>query len=165
LRGNDNESDEAKIIKNSVDVIRHDSTVLPSDSCDANREESGPESPAEVLSENEVRKRRIKNDLDCIIIHAEENEIGDEIEDEAVDALVRAANEIVYIKKYYDVTTDKFQYFPSLKKSILNGSLAERAEDLYFNGDQDFPLDYTSAIQASAARLHEDFEVDELMIT
>jgi hypothetical protein len=55
-----------------------------------------------------------------------------------------------------------FQYFPSVKKTILNGSLAERAEDFYFNGALDFPLDYTSALQASAARLHEDFQVDEL---
>ncbi len=115
------------------------------------------------LSEKKVRKIRIQNDLERIIKDAKKDDIGCKIDDEAIDALTRAANEIVFIKKYYDVDTDMFKYFPSVKNTILNRSLMDRAEDFYFDGVQDFPLDYTSALRASASRFLPDFvEVDEL---
>ena len=169
IKGNDDEVNENQIsIKEAtvnlvLDESFHQNTIEFSNSFDANGKNPGQESPAEVFFEERVRGKRIKNDLESIIKDAEENHLGDKIQDEATDALLRAANEIVFIKKYYDVDTDIFKYFPSVKNTVLNCSLMERAEDFYFDGVQDFPLDYSSALRASAARFLADFvEVDAL---
>ena len=167
-RGNENEvNEDDKFVKEAtVDVVLKEedqNTISFSDSFRAKGGKAGLESPDQTLSEKEVRLRRIKNDLERVIKDAEVNHLDGKIEVEAIDALGRAANEIVFIKKYYDVDTDMFKYFPSVKKTILNCSLMERAEDFYFDGMQDFPLDYSSALKAAAARFRTDFiEVDEL---
>eukprot|EP00535_Pseudo-nitzschia_heimii_P005788 CAMPEP_0197173562 /NCGR_PEP_ID=MMETSP1423-20130617/447_1 /TAXON_ID=476441 /ORGANISM="Pseudo-nitzschia heimii, Strain UNC1101" /LENGTH=1740 /DNA_ID=CAMNT_0042622395 /DNA_START=70 /DNA_END=5292 /DNA_ORIENTATION=- len=130
---------------------------------DANREKIESKMPPEVPfpTENEVRKKRIEIDLLSIIKDVEVNYLGDSIEDEAIDSLFKAANKLVFVKKYYDVAADMIRYFPSVKTTILNKSLTEKAENFYFNGVHQFPLNCKSALRASAIKLREDFEVDE----
>lgn len=168
LKGSDEEvnEDDSYIQEVTVNVIidemLNQSTISFSESYGTTGGNSTEESLAGGLSDNKIRKKRIQNDLKRIIKDAEKNHLGARIEDEAIDALVRASQEIVFIKKYFDVDTDMFKYFPSVKNTILNCSLMERAEDFYFDGVQDFPLDYSSALRAAASRFRQNFvEVDE----
>lgn len=110
-------------------------------------------------SEAEMRQQMIDNELGRFIkemMETEDLEEEDEIEPESLEALKKAANNICYLRKYYDVSNDKIIYFPSLVKTIINYSLFEEAEKYYYEEDDEFPMDYSIALRSVA------FEQEEI---
>ena len=86
----------------------------------------------------------------------------EDFEPEAVTALQTAANNLAYLKKYYDVIADKVIYFPSVTKLLVNYSLLEEAEKFYFDEEDEFPMDYSAALRTIAcAKLDDENDVDE----
>jgi len=96
------------------------------------------------------RKKLIREELDPILKKAEAEELGEDItfEPEAKTALRKAAFQVAYIKKYYDVMKDEILYFPSVTKCILNYTLTEQAEQYYFEEEDEFPVLYSGALRA-----------------
>lgn len=117
-----------------------------------------PEGEDKQLSEKDMIASMILKELDQVVKDAEENEIGDEIEADALEALRFAAPKVCYRKKFYDVINDKFIYFPSVRRAMLNGSIFVEAEKKYFEDDddddeeQEFPIMYTSCLRSVASQ-------------
>ena len=66
----------------------------------------GTKQPEEAL----MRKNMIESELQKFIKLAEEQELEEEMEKESADALKIAADKICYLKKYYNVMTDKVSF-------------------------------------------------------
>jgi hypothetical protein len=105
---------------------------------------------SESLSEKAKRKVMIKEELAKIIKETEENELGEEIEPEALGALKKAALKVAYRKKYYDVFKDEFIYFPTVTATLMNYALIEEAEKYYYDEDDEFPMSYSAALRSVA---------------
>eukprot|EP00980_Cylindrotheca_fusiformis_P023732 scaffold10878_cov131-Cylindrotheca_fusiformis.AAC.1 len=83
------------------------------------------------------------------------------MEAESKEAIIKAANEICYLKRYYDVMKDEMILFPSVSQTILNYSLMEQAEQHYFEQDNEFPLEYSAALRSVAAAGKEGEDDDD----
>jgi len=105
------------------------------------------------VSEAAKRQNRIDTELNGMIkemMESEDFEEEDEMEPESYEAIMRAAKEICYTRKYYDVSGDKIVFFPSLTKTIVNYDVFEKAEKYYFDEDDEFPSDYSMGLRAVA---------------
>lgn len=109
------------------------------------------ESSNSEMPEREKLYRRIDEELDTLIKQAEEEEMEEPFEEEAIEALRIGAKAVAYKKKFYDVMRDEIVYFPSLVKSMLNYTIIEEAEKHYFEEDDEFPLVYAAALRSIAA--------------
>ena len=160
------------IIKASVDDNVHRDYVIKSTQVaevsynKPSKTEIDEQHAAKIMAENstELQSRLswIKSELESLIEDAEKNDIDENFDDKAVDALMRAANRIVFVKKYYNIMTDKFMYFPSVADTVLDYSLIEEAQYFYLDGQYEFPLEYTSALRATAARIIEASDSNKL---
>eukprot|EP00980_Cylindrotheca_fusiformis_P021639 scaffold8505_cov130-Cylindrotheca_fusiformis.AAC.5 len=124
---------------------------------------SHEEEPKKNFSEAEMRQQMISKELDYLIekmMETEDMAEEEEVEPESLEALKKAANNLCYLRKYYDVSNDKIIYFPSLIKTIINYSLLEEAEKFYFEEEDEFPSDYSIALR-SVAFEKEEAEGDE----
>ncbi|KAL3942069.1 MAG: hypothetical protein SGBAC_003665 [Bacillariaceae sp.] len=112
------------------------------------------ESPQTVsVSEAAMRQEKIDAELNGMIEEMMQSDDfceEDEMEPESYLAIMRAAKEICYTRKYYDVSADKIIYFPSIIKTIVNNDLFEKAEEFYFDGEDEFPIDYRMALRSVA---------------
>mmetsp|Transcript_37514 Transcript_37514/g.91000 ORF Transcript_37514/g.91000 Transcript_37514/m.91000 type:complete len:98 (+) Transcript_37514:516-809(+) len=82
------------------------------------------------------------------------------MEQEAVDALRTAAYELAYLKKYYDSFSDRFVYFPSVIKLCVMYTLIEKAEEYYYDEEDEFPLQYSAALRSIACEKLEESNDD-----
>jgi hypothetical protein len=156
----DVEIDEADL---AVDESSNDDDVdKPETSTDDNKkQEDNSALPAptnkepakeETAPQTEAQKRRkmINDELSKLIKDTEDNELQDDMEEEAKVALQKAANKICYLKKFYNVISDEVIYFPSVTKTIINYSLIEEAEKHYFEDEDEFPMEYSAALRSYA---------------
>ncbi|KAL3939466.1 MAG: hypothetical protein SGBAC_005814 [Bacillariaceae sp.] len=105
------------------------------------------------LSEATKRQNMIHTELNGMIdemMDSEDFEDEDEMDPESYDPLMQAAKEICYTRKYYDVSADRIVFFPSVTKTIINSDLFEKAEEYYFDEDDEFPSDYSVGLRAVA---------------
>jgi hypothetical protein len=108
-----------------------------------------------VSSDKEQRKVLIAQELERIFIiqgggvheYVQEYLEEDEFEAEAITALTKAANELAYVKKYYDVMKDEMIMFPSVPKLIMTNSLQDGAEKYYWEEDDEFPMEYSKCLK------------------
>jgi hypothetical protein len=93
----------------------------------------------EKRADQKLRKALIHEELEFLIRETVENDEleGHEFEPEAVEALGIAANQVAYLKKYYDVASCEYIYVPSVAYTIMNGSLLEEAAKHYFGKSED----------------------------
>ncbi|KAL3934448.1 MAG: hypothetical protein SGBAC_009837, partial [Bacillariaceae sp.] len=113
-----------------------------------------------VNKENETRLARIDNEINRMIdVMLQTRDFHDEteMEVEAHEAIVKAANEVCYTHKYYDVSKDDFVYIPSVVKTITNNSLFEKADEHYEEEYEGFPEEYSLGLRKAAfARMAEE---------
>lgn len=101
----------------------------------------------------------IDEEITAILKEVEEQELeGEEMEKESKDALIIAANNICYLKRYYDAMNDKLIVFPSVAKTIVDYSLMEEAEKHYWEEEDEFPLEYSAALRSIATDKFEEEE-------
>jgi len=65
----------------------------------------------------------------------------------AIEAIRRAADELAYKRKYYDVMKDEVLFFPTVARLLMTNTLAERAELYYYEEEDPFPPEYTKALK------------------
>jgi len=102
------------------------------------------------MSEREKRNAMIAEEMDWIIKGTKEfvwEHLEEDFEEEAIEALHKAASELAYRKKYYDVCRDEIIYFPSVSRLILRADLTEEAERHYYDEQDEWPLEYTKALK------------------
>jgi len=166
LRGDINEVDEEEsfVQRATVKVVLDDEeSVSLDDALNGNKHQHESElSSTKLEAENKIRNRRMRNDLLALIEHAEKNYVDEMIEDEAIEALLRAANRLVFVKKYFNVDTDEFVYYPSVAKSIIDSSLFQEAGHFYSDGEEGFPMKYESALREAALVFGGNYHVNEL---
>jgi hypothetical protein len=104
----------------------------------------------EVEPEKDKRRRMIAEELKSIVKQVEDEELDDDLEPEALEALEKASMTICLRKKYYDVMRDELIYFPSVCKAILNGDLIDEATKYYYDEEDEFPLVYCAALKSIA---------------
>ena len=75
-------------------------------------------------------------------------DLEEEMEKQAYEALEKAALVVCYRKKYYDVMNDEFIHFPTVSKTIISYALMEEAEKYYYEEDDEFPMDYSAALRS-----------------
>lgn len=118
-------------------------------------------------SEKEKRIAMIEGEMDQIIKDADAfclQHLEEDMEEEAIQALNKAAMKLAYRKKYYDVMKDKIVFFPSVSKLIMKADLTEEAEKHYYDEEDEWPLEYTKALKSvvrAASTSEEDTEIDE----
>lgn len=114
-------------------------------------------------SEGEMRNKMIDEELTRLVKEAEENELEEAFDEDSLEALKKAAFKICYLKKYYDVLSDKIIYFPSVRKTLINYSLIEEAEKFYFEEEDEYPQDLTIALRtvATESLMASDDDTDE----
>ncbi|KAG7341819.1 hypothetical protein IV203_006911 [Nitzschia inconspicua] len=124
---------------------------------------SKPKAEPESSSEGEKRKQMIDEELSNLIKEADENELEDPFDEESIEALKKAAHKICYLKKYYDVMKDKFIFFPSVTKSVVDYTLIEEAEKFYYEEDDEYPQDLSIGLRSVATMrmAEEDDDIDE----
>ncbi|KAG7362983.1 hypothetical protein IV203_026343 [Nitzschia inconspicua] len=122
-----------------------------------------PKAEPESSSEGEKRKQMIDEELSNLIKEADENELEDPFDEESIEALKKAAHKICYLKKYYDVMKDKFIFFPSVTKSVVDYTLIEEAEKFYYDEDDEYPQDLSIGLRSVATMrmAEEDDDIDE----
>ncbi|CAJ1939151.1 unnamed protein product [Cylindrotheca closterium] len=102
------------------------------------------------LSDARYRQQLIDAEFDRIIRDAEEHELEEKIEPEAVEALRIASNILPYRKKYYNSSEDRFIFYPSIRRLLIEYTLIEKAEQYYYEEDDEFPIEYSAALRAIA---------------
>ncbi|CAJ1932221.1 unnamed protein product [Cylindrotheca closterium] len=111
-------------------------------------------SPGTVpVSEAAMRQKKIDTELNGMIeemMQSDDFYEEEDMEPESYLALMRAAKEICYTRKYFDVSADKIIYFPSISKTIVHNDLFEKAEEYYFEEGDEFPMDYIMALRSIA---------------
>lgn len=126
--------------------------------------ESFPQEPTQ--SDAERRKKMIEDELEQLIKDANEKELNedDPFDEDSVEALKKGAMKICYLKKYYDVMKDELIYFPSVTRTAMDYRLIEAAETFYFEEEDEYPPDLTSALRSVATAVimkEEDDDFDE----
>ena len=104
------------------------------------------------MSEKEKRDMLLTKELDTIIKAAEDYcwviLEEEEFDPAAINAIRRAAEELAYRRKYYDVMKDEVLFFPTVTRLIMTNTLMERAELYYYEEDDDaFPPEYSKALK------------------
>ena len=75
----------------------------------------------EGVEEDELTmRRRMISDGLAAVIEGADKELDEPIEEEAIQAMQKAASTLCYTKKYFDGSNDRMIYFPSVAKVILN---------------------------------------------
>ena len=125
--------------------------------------------------EKQMRKRLIQRELDSLLEAARDDleSDGHELEPEAIEALGIAANQLSYLKKYYDVASCQYIYLPSVAHTVLNGSLLDEASKHYFGAKEEFLVAYAGSLgttilgnrQFNDLRLHPKEDIQEDMST
>jgi hypothetical protein len=72
----------------------------------------------------------------------------DDLDDEMISALQKAANTLSYRKKYYNVMKDEIVYLPTCSKLILSNDLMEEAEKYYYDDSDEFIPEYCKAVRS-----------------
>ena len=98
-------------------------------------------------NDDSPRRRLIRNELMAFIYKAEEEELGKEMRQEGIHALLIAANKLAYKRKGLDLRTDKFIAFPTIKKCLALTEIYEEAEKHYYDPEDEFPLKYIAALK------------------
>ena len=112
-------------------------------------------------TDGEKRIDIIDGDLKKFIKLVDENELEEPMEEEAVNALTKAAYEICCVKKYYDVMNDKMIFFPSVAKTVMNFDLFEAAEPHFFDEEDEFPMEYSAGLRSVVAEAMGDDDDDD----
>ncbi|CAJ1966451.1 unnamed protein product [Cylindrotheca closterium] len=102
------------------------------------------------VSEAAKRQNMIDTELNGMIkemMDSEDFEEEDEMEPESYEAIMKAAKEICYTRKIYDVSADKIVFFPSITKTIVNMDLFEKAEEYYYDEGDEFPMEYSMGLR------------------
>ena len=118
----------------------------------------------ERLAEGRKRIEMIKSELGNFLLKIEEEEeLEEPIEEEVVEALHKAAYTVCFVKKYYDVIKDEFLYFPTVRSTILNETLTDKAAEC-FTGEDDaeFPLEVGIALRSVVTVLGDGDEADDI---
>ena len=104
-------------------------------------------------NEKQQRNDKITKEIDIILKEFDgllmDNEY--DVEEEANDALRKAAYNIAYTKKYYNVTKDEIIYFPSVSKLIMNAKLIEEGEKYYYDEEDEFPIHYSKLLKTAVS--------------
>ncbi|CAJ1953029.1 unnamed protein product [Cylindrotheca closterium] len=120
------------------------------DTDESSPKERTPNGEAVTSSEAAMRLNMIDTELNGMIkemMDSEDFEEEDEMEPESHEAVMRAAKEICYKRKYYDVSADKIVFFPSVTKTIINMDLFEKAEEYYFEEGDEYPAEYSMGLR------------------
>ena len=97
------------------------------------------------------RDTMVLAEMNKMIQEAEDQEIGDEMDEEVVECLRKSAiNGPAYRKQWYDCLSDSFFHIPSLATIIMDYSLIELAEEYY---EEELPMLYSVAIRSVAAEI------------
>jgi hypothetical protein len=113
------------------------------------------------VSEGEKRTKMIEEELARIVKDAEDNELEDELDPEALEVLQKAAHKICYLKKYYDVIKDEVIFFPSVTKTFMNYTLIEEAEKYWYDEEDEFPMFYSAALRSTATESMSGDDADQ----
>lgn len=117
-------------------------------------------------SDAEKRKIMIEEELQRLVKQTNETELSEEnpFDDDSLEALKKAAMKICYVRKFYNVMKDDFVYFPSVARTALDYRLIEEAEKLYFEEEDEYPMDLSSGLRSVAVAIiteEEDDDMDE----
>eukprot|EP00980_Cylindrotheca_fusiformis_P019679 scaffold6870_cov121-Cylindrotheca_fusiformis.AAC.6 len=122
-----------------------------------------PQNKKKPAGDAEYRQQLIDSELASIIKETESNELEEPLEPEAIEALRVAANNLAYRKKYYSSVADKYVYFPSVTRLLVDYSMIEEAEKYYYDEEDEFPIEYSAAIRAIACeKIENDNENEEM---
>mmetsp|Transcript_10367 Transcript_10367/g.25014 ORF Transcript_10367/g.25014 Transcript_10367/m.25014 type:complete len:2030 (-) Transcript_10367:938-7027(-) len=170
---NDGCDDEIEIIEEEIVIISDTSEMVimeeiiedDADAADMQaslvaQEESveGGDSSSPLLSTENVkpmsdaryREQLINTEFDRLIREANKNELEEDIEPEAVEALRIASRSLAYRKKYYNSIEDRFVFYPSLRRLLVQYTLIEKAEEHFYDEEDEFPIEYSAALRAIA---------------
>lgn len=109
-----------------------------------------PDKRNKGMSEKEKRKTMIEDEFASIIKDTQEyveEYLEEDMEPEAMEACKKAAGQLAYRKKYYDVMKDQIVYFPSVARLIMKNDLQEEAEKHYYDDEDEFPPEYSKALK------------------
>jgi hypothetical protein len=100
--------------------------------------------------ETAMRKTMIEEEIDTLILDAEQQELDGDFSPSIVSVLKQAAFQVAYNKKYRD--GDKFVYFPSVAKTVYTFALMDEAEKILAGTDEEeIPPEYANALCTVAA--------------
>lgn len=102
------------------------------------------------MSEKEKREFFLKEELEKIIEVTKDycwDTLEEELDPEVIEAVRKAAHELAYKRKYYDVMKDEFIYFPTITRLIMTNTLQDRAEQYYYEEEDEFPPEYSKALK------------------
>ena len=103
-----------------------------------------------MSSDKEKRDQLLKEELDKIIALTQDycwEALEEELEQEAVEAIRKAAQQLAYRRKYYDVMKDQVVFFPTVTRLLMTNVLQEKAEEYYYDDDDEFPPEYAKAFK------------------
>lgn len=146
--------------RQSVGMVQKNEEQNPPALNEAATVETLDDDTVDVETEKERRTRTIREGLTKIVQLTESEELGEEIEPEAVVALEKAAMVLCLRKKYYDVMKDELIYFPTVNKAVFSGDLIEEAEKFYYDEEDEFPLVYSAALRSIATSIMSEEELD-----
>eukprot|EP00980_Cylindrotheca_fusiformis_P012668 scaffold3103_cov136-Cylindrotheca_fusiformis.AAC.6 len=116
--------------------------------------ETTPDSPRAVSKPGKKRpskrRQKIHAEIKTFVKQAEEQELEKEMREEGVTALTIAAEKLAYKKKYYDMSQNKFQIFPSVAALLVGYEIYEEAEKHYYDPEDEYPLKYIAALKEVA---------------
>ena len=118
----------------------------------------------EAASEKEKRRAMIEEELDKVIKATQEYvevNLEEEFEAEAIEALQKAARQLAYTKKFYDVMKDDIVFFPSVQTLIMKNSLQDEAEKYYWEEEDEFPPEYSKALKTVVREQGYRFDDDD----
>ena len=102
------------------------------------------------MTDQEKRASLLQDELEKIVEATQDycwNVLEEEMDPQAIEAVRRAAQELAYQRKYYDVMKDAVIYFPSVTRLIMTNTLQDRAEKYYYEDEESFPPEYTKALK------------------
>ncbi|CAJ1931061.1 unnamed protein product, partial [Cylindrotheca closterium] len=130
-----------------IDPLVDTSSAIPEESTTSAAVSNGEAVP---VSEAAKRQNMIDTELNGMIkemMDSEDFQEEDEMEPESYEAIMKAAKEICYTRKIYDVSADKIVFFPSITKTIVNMDLFEKAEEYYYDEGDEFPMEYSMGLR------------------
>jgi len=111
------------------------------------------------------RMRMIAKEMESLLDDAQDyllrNLLDDDLGDEAKNSLFKAAMNSAYLKHNYDVTENKVVFYPTCKDLILNHNMISEAEGFYYTSRDEFPADYTEALEFAARDAERKIEIRE----